>query len=315
MRIVTLNDQPMEHFTYLNTISGGEVIEAQLPIYHGTVSELPDGLDALIVTSDLQGVVPAVERREEGTSGGATASNEETHNSVGTNAEVDRNPMRGALEDQLLGEVLPAYVRLLLEVEWPELDPERIGVLMCGDLYALRGKRGASGNPVPVWLAFRAAFGWVAGVHGNHDLTDEADAHRLHSVKGIHAMDGPDAMINAGPPTGGPAPSAAQPSQLRIAGLGGIIGRPDKPGRLPAEQYLQSVRKLLKQQPDCLLLHQSPGIPELGLRGEPLIRQALEAGPETVVFSGHTHWGTSLVELSNGTQIVNADSKLFIWTR
>lgn len=177
----------------------GEVVEAQLPMYHGTVSGLPDGVDALIVTSDLQGVVPATERSKDANFGGATASNEETYNSVKTNAEVDSNPMQSTSEDQLLGEVLPAYVRLLLEVEWPELDPERIGVLMCGDLYALRGKRGASGNPVPVWLAFRAAFGWVAGVHGNHDLTDEADAHRLHSVEGIHAMDGPDAMINAGP--------------------------------------------------------------------------------------------------------------------
>ncbi|WFR65042.1 hypothetical protein P9222_14100 [Paenibacillus amylolyticus] len=265
MRIVTLDDQPLEHFTYLNTISGGEVVEAQLPMYHGTVSGLPDGVDALIVTSDLQGVVPATERSKDANFGGATASNEETYNSVGTNAKMDCNPMQSTSEDQLLGEVLPAYVRLLLEVEWPELDPERIGVLMCGDLYALRGKRGASGNPVPVWLAFRAAFGWVAGVHGNHDLTDEADAHRLHSVEGIHAMDGPDAMINAGPPTGGPAPSAAQPSQLRIAGLGGIIGRPDKPGRLPAEQYLQSVRKLLKQQPDCLLCIKARASPSLGL--------------------------------------------------
>ena len=84
MRIVTLDNRPIEHFTYLNIISGGEVVEAQLPIYHGTVSGLPDGVDALIVTSDLQGVVPATERRKEATFSGATVSNEETYNSVGT---------------------------------------------------------------------------------------------------------------------------------------------------------------------------------------------------------------------------------------
>ena len=294
MKILQLNDQPIEQYDYLNSIPGGEVALEQLPIYHGTVSGLPEGIDALIVASDLQGIVP-VPRTEVHT---ITAD---------TSAESDM--------DLLLGVVLPAHVRLLLEVEWPEMDPGRVGVLLCGDLYARRGKRGASGNPVPVWLAFREAFGWVAGVDGNHDLTDEAGVHRLHSGEGIHYMDVP-AVINAGPPADGPASHAAAQSQLlRIAGLGGIIGRPDKPNRLPEQHYLQSVNKLLKQQPDCLLLHQSPGIPELGLMGEPLIRQALEAGPETVVFCGHTHWDTSLVQLNNGTQVVNADSKLFILTR
>lgn len=294
MKILNLNDQPIELYNYLSAIPGGEVAEAQLPIYHGTVSGLPEGIDALIVASDLQGIVP-IPRRETHTMTADAA------------AESDM--------DVLLGVMLPAHVRLLLEVEWPAIDPDRVGVLLCGDLYARRGKRGASGNPVPVWLAFREAFGWVAGVDGNHDLTDEAGAHRLHSGEGIHYMDVP-AVIDAGPPAGGPAPHAAAQSQLlRIAGLGGIIGRPDKPNRLPEKHYLQSVNKLLKLQPDCLLLHQSPGIPELGLRGEPLIRQALEAGPETVVFCGHTHWDTSLVQLNNGTQVVNADSKLFILTR
>ncbi|MFS0871924.1 metallophosphoesterase family protein [Paenibacillus xylanilyticus] len=295
MKITKLNEEPIERFNYLNAIPGGDVAEAQLPIYHGTVSGLPEGVDALIVASDLQGIIPVP--RENG-------HQKTTDMTTGTEPGMDR----------LLGEMLPAHVRLLLEVEWPEIDPGRVGVLLCGDLYARRGKRGASGNPVPVWLAFREAFGWVAGIDGNHDLTDVAGAHRLQSGEGIHYMDVP-AVIGAGPP-GGPVPRGAVQSQLlRIAGLGGIIGRPDKPNRLPEKHYLQSVNKLLKQQPDCLLLHQSPGIPEHGLMGEPLIRQALEAGPETVVFCGHTHWDTPLVQLKNGTQIVNADSKLFILTR
>lgn len=204
LKIRQLQNEPIEHYTYLNSIPGGEVIEAQLPIYHGTLSGLPEGIDALIVTSDLQGIIPVTEME------------------LGASSDTDST-------DKLLGEMLPAYIRLLMEVEWPELDPQKTGVLLCGDMYALRGKRGASGNPVPVWLAFRAAFGWVAGVHGNHDLTDDADAHRLHHSEGIHCMDGPATIISAGPPTGGLAPHAAKARQLRIAGLGGIIGRPDKP--------------------------------------------------------------------------------------
>lgn len=186
-----------------DAIPGGEVIQAQLPIYHGTLAGLPEGIDALIVTSDLQGIVPVMEKESD--------------------AASDRESV-----DKLLGEMLPAYIRLLMEVEWLELDPQKVGVLLCGDMYALPGKRGASGNPVPVWLAFRAAFGWVAGVHGNHDLTDDADAHRLHRSEGIHCMDGPAAILSAGPLPGGLAPHAARLGQLRIAGLGGGIGRPGR---------------------------------------------------------------------------------------
>ncbi|WP_145408259.1 metallophosphoesterase family protein [Paenibacillus xylanexedens] len=307
MRIITLQEHPIETFGYLNAVPGGEVQAAQLPIYVGTISGLPNGLDALIVSSDLQGIVPLPYVRDNT----EIASNSDVQ--ISTHRPSQYEPTSSREEDCLLGEMLPDYVRLLLEVEMPEIDPNRVGVLLCGDLYARRGKRGASGNPVPVWLAFRDAFGWVAGVDGNHDLTDEAGARRLHSDAAIHYMDAP-VVINASLPMDGLASSAAS-QPLRVAGLGGIIGRPDKPNRLPKEQYLQSLSKLLKQQPDCLVLHQSPGIAELGLMGEALIRQSLEAGSDTVVFCGHTHWHTSLVQLNNGTQIVNADSKLFIFTK
>ena len=99
----------------MNAIPGGEVIQAQLPIYHGTLDGLPEGIDALIVASDLQGIVPVMEKESDAASDtGAT--------------------------DKLLGEMLPAYIRLLMEVEWPELDPQKTGVLLCGDMYAVRGK-------------------------------------------------------------------------------------------------------------------------------------------------------------------------------
>lgn len=353
MKIVKLNAEPMDGFDYLNAVPGGEAAAARLPIYHATVSGLPEHLDALLVASDLQGIVPVkvcsgnerhvtgsglnddggspcVHNHYEGqadqyTGGlGGTMGGGKERVSASDSGAADlcasvpyggEDGARDQTVDRLLGELLPEHAKLLLEVYWPQLDPRRTGVLLCGDLYARRGKRGASGNPLPVWLAFREAFGWVAGVDGNHDLTDEASAHRLHRAEGIHYLDAPG-MVSAGPVPDGPAPRAAgQQRPLRIAGLGGIIGRPDKPNRLPEKQYLQSLAKLLKQQPDCLLLHQSPGIPELGCMGEPLIRQALEAGPETVAFCGHTHWEQPLVQLDNGTQILNADGRLFILTR
>ena len=58
---------------------------------------------------------------------------------------------------------------------------------------------------------------------------------------------------------------ATKARQLRIAGLGGIIGRPDKPNRLPAEPYLQSVRKLLEAATGLLACTKARASPSLGL--------------------------------------------------
>lgn len=306
LNIVRLNNDPLDQYPYINAGTGGTVHEAWLPILHGTVTGLPTSLDALIVASDLQGIVNRSSTGEllAHSTSAKISGDVDTQQSVGetmveniVNSELSTDAFQA---DVLLGEVLPEHVRLLLAVEFPDIRPERVGVLLCGDLYAQRGQRGASGNPLPVWLAFRQAFGWIIGVDGNHDLVSKEVAQRLQSEEGIHHI---------------ASPSIVTADQLQIAGVGGIIGRQDKPNRMDQASYLRSVHLLLQRQPDALLLHQSPGLAEQGLQGEALIRDELAAGPETVVFCGHTHWDTPMVELDNGTKIVNVDSRLLILTR
>ncbi|WP_028589170.1 metallophosphoesterase family protein [Paenibacillus massiliensis] len=306
LNIVRLSNDPLDQYPYINAGTGGTVQEAWLPILHGTVTGLPTSLDALIVASDLQGIVSRSSSGELHTNSTSvtTSAGMDTQQSAEEAAvenTVHNEPSTNIFQaDLLLGEVLPAHIRLLLAVEFPNIRPERAGVLLCGDLYAQRGRRGASGDPLPVWLAFRQAFNWVIGVDGNHDLVSIEVARRLQLEEGIQHI---------------ASPSIVSADQLQIAGVGGIIGRQDKPNRMDPASYLRSVRLLLQRQPDVLLLHQSPGLAEQGLQGEVLIHDELVAGPETVVFCGHTHWDTPMIELSNGTKIVNVDSRLLILTR
>lgn len=306
LNIVRLSNDPLDQYPYINAGTGGTVQEAWLPILHGTVTGLPTSLDALIVASDLQGIVSRSSSGELHTNSTSvtTSAGMDTQQSAEEAAvenTVHNEPSTNIFQaDLLLGEVLPAHIRLLLAVEFPNIRPERAGVLLCGDLYAQRGRRGASGDPLPVWLAFRQAFNWVIGVDGNHDLVSIEVARRLQLEEGIQHI---------------ASPSIVSADQLQIAGVGGIIGRPDKPNRMDPASYLRSVRLLLQRQPDVLLLHQSPGLAEQGLQGEVLIHDELVAGPKTVVFCGHTHWDTPMIELNNGTKVVNVDSRLLILTR
>ncbi|MEI7024427.1 hypothetical protein [Paenibacillus sp. y28] len=57
MRILDIQPEPLERFTYWTVSSGDGIIEAQLPVYAGHIAGLPDSTDALIVTSDLQGMM------------------------------------------------------------------------------------------------------------------------------------------------------------------------------------------------------------------------------------------------------------------
>src|SRR5207237_1264063 len=113
--------------------NSSEPKQYSLPIFTGTISGLPKEIGALIVTSDLQGVVPV--------------------------GDVD----------VLLGEVLVDTLSLLFAIYYPALDKKSVIGLLCGDLYANKIKRGESGNPISVWRKFSAAFGWVVGIAGNHD--------------------------------------------------------------------------------------------------------------------------------------------------
>ncbi|MFB0844989.1 metallophosphoesterase family protein [Paenibacillus oleatilyticus] len=264
MRIESLGAEPVEWFAYRTATGSGGIEEAQLPVYVGQMSGLPPSIDALIVTSDLQGMMQT----------------------------TDGN-------DVMLGEGLPDYLSLLIGIELPDLDPDRIGALLCGDLYGdLR--RGGSGDPSGVWFRFGETFRWVVGVAGNHDLMDDAKKRQISDRSNICLIDRPGVVEFGGAAWGG---------------LGGVIGRPDKPNRMTEADYLQALRKLLRKQPHALLLHQSPDVPERGCAGSPEIRAVLESVPEALVFCGHSHWDDPLACLPGGTQVLNVDAKVCIFTR
>ena len=124
------------------------------------MDELPDGVDAIIVTSDLQGVVPPGWRAKEGA---------------------------------LLGVELACEMRALAEDgELPY--PERTGVVLAGDLYSApaANKRGATGDVRAVWLAWAERHRWVCGVQGNHDLFGDSrkDRTRFEETEDVHLLDG-----------------------------------------------------------------------------------------------------------------------------
>jgi 3',5'-cyclic-AMP phosphodiesterase len=157
MQVLELIDRPIHRIQFLNAAKGGGVESQALPILAGRVDALPEGLEALLVTSDLQGVV-------------RSGKDNTTH---------------------LLGEELvDVYVKLAAQGVVP--SPERTGVLLAGDLYAAPNgdKRGASGDVRSVWAAFARSFRWVAGVEGNHDrFGTDVEKSALLSQPNLHLID------------------------------------------------------------------------------------------------------------------------------
>ncbi|WP_334075819.1 metallophosphoesterase family protein [Paenibacillus sp. A14] len=207
-------------------------------------------------------------------------------------------PLEGR-SSRLIGEELPELLALLLENCLPRFSPERVVALLCGDLYGDPGQRGSSGDPLPVWEAFHRQFGTVLGVAGNHDLFTAEGSAKLEAAPGVDFYAEPKTAPHRG---------------LVVGGLGGVTGRAGKPNRRPEADYLNALRNLLRRGPDVLLLHQGPDVPALGLPGHPGIRRELEAAPSLLVCCGHVHWERPLAELGNGTQVINADGRVLVFT-
>ncbi|GAA4440149.1 metallophosphoesterase family protein [Bremerella cremea] len=159
MRITSLSDEPVQEIRFLNAGKRpGDFYSDSLPVLHGVVDALPEGMSALVVTADLQG-------RE-------------------TFESARGQPLR------LLGEVLPA---MFVDEILPSLNVgnQRIGVLMAGDFYTVPtlDRRGGSGDVRSVWQAFADQMDWVVGVAGNHDLFgDKAGPPRFSGS--MHFLDG-----------------------------------------------------------------------------------------------------------------------------
>ncbi len=160
MKLTSIDREPIHEIRYRVVKSAGMlVVEDTLPIYTGTAADFPSSLDALILTSDLQGVEIA---------------------------DSGNTP-------RLIGEVLIEDLEVMALEQFS--STERIGVVLAGDLFVRQqlDKRGGKGDVRHVWESFRDSFKWVAGVAGNHDRFGErwpADFEEFKSHERIYYLDG-----------------------------------------------------------------------------------------------------------------------------
>jgi len=266
---LTINDiEPIETYPYLEVGSQNlahstspQIFHKYLPIYLGEWVNEKSEVDLIIVCSDLQGIVEESGKRK------------------------------------LLGEKLPEFLKLLVEIELELPEESKIGVLLCGDLYTSLEKRGSSGDVRNVWKEFKKHFSWVAGVAGNHDFFGNAhEIEEFKSLENIYLLHKEIVKIDG----------------IEIGGISGIIGRSGKTNRVEEKDYLKNLRKLLKKKIDFVLLHETPDYPKLNQIGNSKIREVIEEGSKSKICCGHCFWEKTLVEFENETQVLNSDSKVVI---
>ncbi|MEL6864190.1 MAG: metallophosphoesterase [Bacteroidota bacterium] len=200
-------------------------------------------------------------------------------------------------EKVLMGLPLAEYLRLYIDELDVTLPEPKVGVFLCGDLFTSPEKRGTGGDVRPVWRQFNKHFEWVVGVAGNHDRFGEPDEKSTFQQEaGIHLLHQEQIEI----------------AGFRIGGVSGIIGQEDKPQRMEEKAYLTAIQQQLKKPLDFLLIHQHPDFPEYQYPGHIGLRTYLEQGMKTKICCGHSHWERTLVALSNGSQLINADGKIII---
>jgi Icc protein len=154
MRITSIFPHPIHQIPSLAAAPGrNRVVEVILPILLAEVDALPDGLDALIATSALQGIDPK--------------------------------------DGYLLGHRVAIELEILADMEKIP-SPKTTGIVLAGDLYAQTDKRGGYGDVREVWQGFSRRFRWVAGVAGNHDRFGDSipDIKGFKVGRGIHYLDG-----------------------------------------------------------------------------------------------------------------------------
>lgn len=137
MKFIEVSKEPFHELRYRTSGRRGQVRKVILPFYKATVDDLPKGVSAFVITSDLQG------------------------------REIDKKSNR------LVGEAVAEELALLVELN--EI-PKVTFVALAGDLfdYPELHKMGGTGDVTSVWNAFANKFEFVVGVHGNHDKVDES---------------------------------------------------------------------------------------------------------------------------------------------
>lgn len=264
MHIISISNLPIHQMLYLTAASGGVgVIERYLPVFLAEVDYLPNNLEAIIVTSDLQGIDPK--------------------------------------NQQLLGHLVVEELENLAEIgQIPAL--KNTGIILAGDLYAEVNKRGGVvGDVREIWQAFNRRFCWVAGVAGNHDSLGNTpeEIQSFKQSRGIYYLDG----------------EVRRNGELNLAGISGIIGKKSKHFRRTEKDFLKTIRELIKQSPDILILHEGPDYPEGNLVGKESIRKELEKINLTnnlLVICGHSYWKVPMTILANGIQVIKVDSRVII---
>jgi hypothetical protein len=272
LRIASIDAEPFHLVPYLN--AGKSTVEwGKLPLVRGRVTGLPSDLDALVITSDLQ----FVER------------------------------LRGGAPGRLMGEALPQVLGDLGD-RGAMPRPERSGVILAGDLFALENleDRGGLGDVGPIWTAFARRFRWVAGVLGNHDeLAHEADPHAA-GIQRTHVLDGTVCEVDG----------------LRIGGVSGILQRGERLRSTEKNEadFVRHLENVLLEGVDFLVLHHGPAVSER--RGSVEIAAAIDQAVEVLglapedrlplIVCGHRHWDEPLGVLGCGGQVLNVEKRVVV---
>ncbi|MFF5263529.1 hypothetical protein ACFY4C_31775 [Actinomadura viridis] len=261
MRVVDGACTTIASLPYSRARTGGGTEAASLPVQRIRVGAVPDGCDALLVAGDLQGVAVS--------------------------------PWGG--DPVLLGIAVADYLGVWAG-EGLLPPPERLGVVLTGDLYSAPGadRRGATGEVADVWLAF-AAMGapLLVGVAGNHDVVSAGEAAEV----GAALLDG----------------QCVERGGTRFGGVGGIIGDPRRHGRSPESGFLARLDRVLDEEPSVLVLHEGPAGEGPGQPGNARVRERVALRPPPLTVCGHVHWERPVAPLGEG-HIINADDRLMLLT-
>ncbi len=159
MDIIGIAKSAIEPIPFICASSDGKTINSILPILEAKVDSLPDGMDAIIATGDLQGI------------------------------DVNKGQLLGYRVAEVLEKssdrgIIPSK--------------NKMGIILAGDLWAKPDRKGGVGDVRGVWQAMASRFSWVAGVGGNHDCfgNSSQDMKEFKSSAGIHYLDGEIMEVN-----------------------------------------------------------------------------------------------------------------------
>ncbi len=145
--------------------------------------------------------------------------------------------------------------------------------LLAGDFYSVpdAAKRGGTGDVTEVWNSLRGRFAGIAGVLGNHDIFCRAIA---TSLPPNDCLDG----------------SVIEVSGLRVGGVSGIVGSPDRTNRRSSDEFAEVLLAVLVESPHIVVLHTPPRADD-GAPGEESIAAVFKSvNFGGLIVCGHVHW-------------------------